>query len=148
MAEYHFILDRLAVGNIGSRIVPGWQAIISCVTPEELVSAGEPGAPYPPVLHVPIEDCEPGLTPYIDQAVSFIRQHITKGAVLVHCGAGRSRSASVVIAYLVWCGMSIPEAEALVKYRRSAACPYSGFIEEIRRHFNCEALFHSGPSRF
>lgn len=144
---YHFILDRLAVGDIYSRNVTGWQAIVSCVMPEELTNMDAPPVD-PPVLHIPIEDCEPGLTPHIDRAVAFIREHIVKGAVLVHCGAGRSRSASVVIAYLVWCGMSLPEAEGLLKYRRHAACPFSGFIREIRDHFDCESLFHAGPPRF
>ena len=37
---------------------------------------------------------------YLDDATTFIADHVTKGCVLVHCGAGISRSAAVVIAYL------------------------------------------------
>lgn len=145
--SYHFVLDRLAVGDVRSRRLAGWRAVISCLTPEELAEA--PAVPSGvPVLHVPIADCEPGLAPYIEAAVAFIRAHITEGAVLIHCGAGLSRSASLAIAYLVTCGMSLPEAESLVKRRRRKACPYPGFIGEIRAHCDCEALFHAGPSRF
>jgi protein-tyrosine phosphatase len=143
----HFILDRLAVGDVRSRRLAGWRAVVSCLTPEELAEA----PPVPdgvPVLHVPIADCEPGLAPHIEAAVACIRAHIAEGAVLIHCGAGLSRSASVALAYLVACGMSLPEAESLLKRRRREACPYPGFVREIRAHFNCEALFHAGPSRF
>jgi dual specificity phosphatase 12 len=149
MSTFHFVLDRLAIGDIYSRNVEGWTAVVSAVMPEELENMSAPPLPDKvALLHVPIEDCEPGLKPHLDRAVAFIREHVMNGAVLVHCGAGRSRSASIVIAYLVSCGMSIPEAEALVKHRRKAACPFSGFIREIREHYDAERLFHAGPSRF
>ena len=145
--SYHFILDRLAVGDVRSRQLAGWRAVISCLTPEELADA--PALPDGvPVLHVPIADCEPGLVAHIEAAVAFVRAHIREGAVLIHCGAGLSRSAALAIAYLVACGMSLPEAESLLKRRRREACPYPGFIGEIRAHYDCEALFHAGPPRF
>lgn len=146
-ARYHFVLDRLAVGDVSSRGIPGWGAVISCLTPEELTDA----PPVPagvPVLHISVEDGAPGLRPYLDTVVAFIREHIPRGVVLVHCGAGQSRSVSVVVAYLVWCGMSLQEARALVRYRRgNSICPYPGFIEEIRSHFDCETLLLAGPRR-
>lgn len=149
MSTYHFVLDRLAIGGIYSRNVVGWTAVLSVVEPCELENMDAPPlADGIAALYVPITDGEPGLAPHLDRAVSFIREYIMRGAVLVHCGAGRSRSASVVIAYLVTCGMSLPEAEALVKHRRPSACPYSGFIAEIRQHYGLDALFHTGPSHF
>jgi len=50
------------------------------------------------------------------------------GAVLVHCAAGVSRSATVVIAYLVQhAGMSLREAALAVKSQRPIAYPNAGF---------------------
>ena len=49
----------------------------------------------------------PDLDTYLDDATSFIAAHIRRGCVLVHCGAGKSRSVAVVIAYLCrYAGMS------------------------------------------
>jgi hypothetical protein len=50
------------------------------------------------------------------------------GAVLVHCAAGVSRSATVVIAYLVQhAGMSLRDAALAVKSQRPIAYPNAGF---------------------
>lgn len=55
------------------------------------------------------------------------------GAVLVHCEAGISRSASTVIAYLVkYHSMPLETAFRHVKARRSVICPNSGFVEQLR----------------
>jgi protein-tyrosine phosphatase len=54
---------------------------------------------------------------------------LKKGAVLVHCAAGVSRSASVVIYYIMrhfrW---SFAKALAHVKAKRSVICPNDGFM--------------------
>uniref|UniRef100_A0A6P7H327 protein-tyrosine-phosphatase n=1 Tax=Diabrotica virgifera virgifera TaxID=50390 RepID=A0A6P7H327_DIAVI len=41
------------------------------------------------------------LLSYFDETYEFIREGVAKGAVLVHCQMGVSRSASVVIAYIM-----------------------------------------------
>ena len=58
----------------------------------------------------------------------------TGGGVLVHCVAGMSRSAAVVVAYLVLHGgRSLVEAMGEVKTARPAAHPNAGFWEALRR---------------
>ncbi|KAJ7490829.1 protein-tyrosine phosphatase-like protein [Mycena latifolia] len=54
--------------------------------------------------------------------------------VLVHCHAGMSRSASVVIAYLIReQGMSYDEAAQFVWARRKCIAPNPGFVEALRQ---------------
>ena len=55
--------------------------------------------------------------------------------MLVHCVQGISRSASVVLAYLIkYEGMSTDAAVALVKRRRGIANPNAGFLRQLRAY--------------
>ena len=61
-------------------------------------------------------------------AISFIKEGIAKGGVLVHCYAGVSRSASCVIAYLMQeKDMKFQEAFAFASKRRPVIFPNMGF---------------------
>ena len=89
-----------------------------------------------------------GLEDYLDDATSFIAAHIRRGCVLVHCGAGKSRSVAVVVAYLCrYAGMSLTEALAFVSARRKGACPAPCFIEAIKRWLRLDELATTGPRR-
>ncbi|TPP49139.1 Dual specificity phosphatase, catalytic domain family protein [Leishmania donovani] len=58
----------------------------------------------------------------------------TRPAVLVHCQKGRSRSATIVLAYLIYTnGWSVAEAMKYVGARRPCAEPNIGFMEELRK---------------
>ena len=53
--------------------------------------------------------------------------------ILVHCAAGASRSATIVIAYLMWDKkMSYKDAYAFAKGKRSIVWPNSGFAEQLQ----------------
>ena len=83
---------------------------------------------------------------YLDDATTFIADHIAKGCVLVHCGAGISRSAAVVIAYLCrYAGMSYAEALAFVKAKRPQVAPADVFKEAIERWLDLDKLSTTGP---
>lgn len=58
----------------------------------------------------------------------------SRPAVLVHCQKGRSRSVTIVLAYLIYVnGWSVAEAMKYVAARRPCAEPNIGFMEELRK---------------
>ncbi|MCL4148508.1 UNVERIFIED_CONTAM: hypothetical protein GTU68_013577, partial [Idotea baltica] len=70
----------------------------------------------------------------LDECCEFIQASVVAGGrVLVHCNAGVSRSASVVIAYLMrqYC-MTFDEAFRFVKHRRSFIRPNEGFVQQLK----------------
>ena len=57
------------------------------------------------------------------------------GVVLVHCNAGVSRAAAVVIGFLMNSErLSFARAFSLVKNARPASCPNPGFIEQLHKY--------------
>ena len=63
------------------------------------------------------------------ECIKFIEKAINeeKGCILVHCFAGKSRSSSVVIAYLMWKWMKpLEEVFAFVKKQRPIVQPNTG----------------------
>lgn len=193
-ADYNFITDRLAIGNVASRAVPGFCAVVSVLTvegrhrgrawsaeltektpqvPSEAVFLAEHyreksfeidlAAMYQKTVVLVIADGESSsersafshphendrdLDYYLDDATAFIAEHLKRGCVLVHCGAGLSRSAAVVIAYLCrYAGMSYSEALSFVRARRPSAAPADCFKAAIERWLSLRALAEKGPRR-
>ncbi|XP_030065576.1 dual specificity protein phosphatase 19 [Microcaecilia unicolor] len=82
---------------------------------------------------------EINITSYFPECFDFIEQaKVQDGVVLVHCNAGVSRAASVVIGFLMHTeGLSFAEAFSLVKNARPAVCPNPGFMEQLRKYHHC-----------
>ncbi|KAI5650592.1 hypothetical protein M9H77_36597 [Catharanthus roseus] len=74
------------------------------------------------------------ISQYFEDCFEFIEEaKKSGGGVLVHCFLGRSRSATIVVAYLMKKhGMSLAQALAHVKERRPVAGPNSGFIAQLQ----------------
>ena len=72
---------------------------------------------------------------HFQQAISFMKEAMNAeggGAVLVHCYAGVSRSASCVIAFLMQeCGLTFLEAMTYVRKKRPIVFPNFGFQRQL-----------------
>ena len=75
------------------------------------------------------------LSKYFDECVRFIDEGRKTGKVLVHCAAGVSRSATVVVCYVMaHLGKSSTEALAYVKSKHSTAFPNAGFLKQLKSY--------------
>ncbi|KAI4466347.1 dual specificity protein phosphatase 12 family member [Holotrichia oblita] len=73
------------------------------------------------------------LLSHLDSCISFINDGVYKGKVLVHCFCGISRSASVIIAYMMRkYSLSYDEALRTVKSKRGIVFPNYGFICQLK----------------
>merc|ERR1712228_736386 len=70
---------------------------------------------------------------FFTEATQFIHSWMSREQpVLVHCRAGVSRSASVVIAYLMeFQGYTLHDAFFLVRSHRSVITPNPGFMDQL-----------------
>jgi len=87
------------------------------------------------VLYLNDNDDQQDLTSYFSTTNLFLENVITaKEAVLVHCVRGVSRSATVVMAYLISKGMEPSAAKQLMQRSRPQACPRPGFITQLKTY--------------
>ena len=84
---------------------------------------------------------EENLYQYFDECYDFIEDAISKnGKVLIHCAYGKSRSASIVIAYLIKkLGITYDQAYQMVYEQRPIIDPNPGFVEQLVQYYenNC-----------
>ncbi|XP_013194466.1 uncharacterized protein LOC106138032 [Amyelois transitella] len=75
------------------------------------------------------------LLPYFPMANAFIEEGLHKGNVIVHCHFGVSRSATIVIAYLMEkYKLTYPQAHAYVRQRRKFINPNPGFVAQLKEY--------------
>ncbi|KAF8542296.1 protein-tyrosine phosphatase-like protein [Trichophaea hybrida] len=100
---------------------------------------------------IPLSDTSTSnLLQILSDAIAFIEPALRKSEdakVLVHCVEGISRSASIVIAYLMSeRGMSFSQALRIVKRRRAVVSPNLGFIRQLSEWGTiCEAKRRERP---
>lgn len=79
------------------------------------------------------DDPDQELNEYFDRAHAFIDEGNKAGAVLVHCRAGSSRSAAILISYLMAKrGYSFDDALKLAQSKRWIVHPNSGFVKQLK----------------
>ncbi|XP_041026480.1 dual specificity protein phosphatase 12-like isoform X1 [Juglans microcarpa x Juglans regia] len=87
-------------------------------------------------MAVPVRDMESeDLLDHLDVCFDFIDQSRQEGSVLVHCFAGVSRSAAIIMAYIMRTEHLSQEA-ALVSLRQSCefVCPNDGFLDQLKMY--------------
>ena len=105
---------------------------IVSITTDDVTLPGEKFKQY----HVRLEDeGESNLSSHFEDIFRFMREAVLdQQAVLVHCEAGISRSATTVIAYLMkFHSMTLGQAFEHTKERRRIINPNTGFVEQLRR---------------
>jgi len=82
------------------------------------------------LLDKPDED----ITRYFDETAEYIHEILSKGErVLVHCFAGKSRSTTIMISYLIkYHKMTVDQALKTIREKRSVAQPNMGFLKQLR----------------
>lgn len=85
-------------------------------------------------LFIDLEDSpECDILSSFERTNAFIKDGQEKGACLVHCYGGVSRSATLVIAYLMKkYSISVDVAMQRVKNKRFCACPNAGFLSQLK----------------
>eukprot|EP01080_Neovahlkampfia_damariscottae_P010115 gene10115-2534_t len=72
---------------------------------------------------------------YFEECIDFIHENMKNGSVLVHCAAGISRSATIVISYLMKIHkMNLNDAMNHVTDRRSIVSPNYGFMKQLEKY--------------
>jgi len=99
--------------------------------PTRIASLKEMGIDY---MNVPVDDIEEApISTYFDAVCAKLMEVKNAGRkALVHCAAGISRSATLVIVYLVKHeAMTLRDAYELVRARRPVICPNNGFWHQM-----------------
>ncbi|KAJ3669617.1 hypothetical protein LUZ60_011567 [Juncus effusus] len=80
-----------------------------------------------------LDSPETNLAEYFEECFNFIDEAKAAGGnVLVHCFAGRSRSVTIVVAYLMKKHqMSLGSSLSLVRSKRPLAAPNAGFFRQL-----------------
>jgi protein-tyrosine phosphatase len=106
---------------------------------QNIISLGEQNSVYPPMrdvkyLRIVIKD-EPteNIFQYFQPTFNFINEAHARGEkVLVHCMAGQSRSATIVIAYLMkHHAVHMQQALTYLQSKRPVVSPNPGFLEQL-----------------
>lgn len=111
-----------------------------------VVNASQRQDPYPSeftYLHLDVEDEEEeDIARYFTKTSRFITNALQKGGrVVVNCMMGISRSATLVLAFLVQKRhFSLSEAMQSVKTIRPVICPNDGFMSQLRDRFNISPM--------
>lgn len=130
----HAILDLLHISSVEVAsqvdllVGAGVKSVVSigCETGEKAPTVEY--LSFPHILDTP----ETNILNVVDDTNSFIHASLSRDEpVLVHCVYGQSRSATIIVAYLLHTGMTLAEAIALVKAQNPTTCINPGFLAQL-----------------
>ena len=85
-------------------------------------------------LYLPTADDTASTLDQLEKGADFIADEIARGGgVLVHCGAGVGRAATMAVAYLVRTGRTPQQAWALIRQVRPFVRPSQEQVDQIER---------------
>jgi len=134
----NLIIPNLFLGNMEAGFNPkflrdkGIRAVLQvCQTPPNIQPVHTINRWIIPVPDIPSTQ----LLPYFQYTCNWIQHQLRAGnPVLVHCMAGVSRSATVIIAFLMWAfNWNLEQAAMYVRQRRWVIYPNQGFIQQLRQ---------------
>ena len=126
------ILEKLTVGNLEDLQNPG-EEIRSILNVTEEVEVNLPTIKY---KKIPIKDGVPIPVERMQEAISWIRERLSSGKVLVACHYGVGRSASIIIGYLCSFGFGYKEALDFVSSKGRRVDPMLELEKTIRQSLN------------
>lgn len=86
-------------------------------------------------LYLPTPDNNPPSLENIQAGVDFIAKEIEQhGKVYIHCGVGVGRAPTMAAAYLVYIGMTPPEAWNIIRAARPFIWPLPGQLNRITQY--------------
>lgn len=123
------VLDRLWIGATEDFQVPlsgaGFTALL------DLRDGKHPTREDVAVHRIDNRDGDPWTPRQVTDALDFITDRIKSGRVLVACAAGMSRSASIVIGYLLRTGWDLPSAYETVRRARPRIQPAAKMLTSV-----------------
>jgi protein-tyrosine phosphatase len=88
-------------------------------------------------VRVPIEDARPISPPQFEAVMSAIAEHVRNGKVLLHCGAGMSRSPIFAAAWMHRCGYLHVESALLeIAELRPTIDPSPVLLKSVTEHLD------------
>lgn len=123
------VLDRLWIGSAEDVKVPlralGFRAVLD-------LRDGDPDVWTVDEVHrVTNRDGDPWTEEQVGPALDFVQIQIRFGRVLVACAAGKSRSASMVVGFLVRSGWDVPTALEHLRKCRPIIAPVPAMLQSV-----------------
>jgi len=129
--EYLYIGDKRTARDLAFLKGLGVTHVLNATSEVRNYFEKEPGFSY---FNTPCMDTDAAdLSPFFDAAVAFIHEARQEGhSVLVHCQQGVSRSAALVLAYLIKADKkTLTEAYTLLRNKRSSCKVRPNFLKQL-----------------